>query len=539
MLDGGVATELQGDGRLWQLTSLLEDPEAVLDVHRQYVRAGCDVISTNTWALPTALKPEAAEHAGRVHWLDAVRLAVRLARQAVAEHAREEDCAVGLCLNGDVDATGTETVELICRALADDLPDLVVLETLSIAREALFEVVQTLIDRHLPVWLSFRRCRHGLCGVYGQHWGGPEGDAFGRDVRRFERMGVDAVLINCIPPDHVDGMVSYLRDFTDLPLGAYPNVGHHTSAGWRSDSAIGGSQYADLAERWLREGAQIIGGCCGVGPDHIVAAGERVRGRHRGAHRPRPLPASSPPRRPAATGEAWALRGRGVHPLPLPDVTCDPGVEAPDTAGLFLWKHLLQEKAGVHARCADLGSGTGLLAVQLALNGAAHVHAIDIDARAVENTRLNAFRNGVGDRVSAAVADVQPWLPEEPYDLVVAHLCQVPTDPFEQESSHGWMDYWGRTLVDQVIAKLPGALAPGGTALMLHLSTLSAERTLELASEHGLEARVVDYLVVPFSPEMAAAADQVARVEQLSDAFHVSLGGEDFLVAYLLELRAA
>jgi S-methylmethionine-dependent homocysteine/selenocysteine methylase len=76
--------------------------------------------------------------------------------------------------------------------------------------------------------------------------GRPEGDAFGRGARRFEEMGIAAVLVNCIPPDHVDGMVSYLRDFTDLPLGVYPNLGYYTIEGWRSESEIGGPEYAEM-----------------------------------------------------------------------------------------------------------------------------------------------------------------------------------------------------------------------------------------------------------------------------------------------------
>ena len=110
--------------------------------------------------------------------------------------------------------------------------------------------VEQLVATQLPVWLSFRRCRHGLCGVYGEHWGGPEGDAFGRAARRFEQMGVRALLINCIPPDHVAGMVSYLRDFVDLPLGVYPNLGYYTDRGWRFDPGVGGAEYAELALRW-------------------------------------------------------------------------------------------------------------------------------------------------------------------------------------------------------------------------------------------------------------------------------------------------
>jgi tRNA G37 N-methylase Trm5 len=80
--------------------------------------------------------------------------------------------------------------------------------------------------------------------------------------------------------------------------------------------------------------------------------------------------------------------------------------------------------------------------VQLALNGARSVHAIDIDRRAVANTLANAFRNGVADRVTGAVVDLYPWVPEASYDIVVASLWQMPTDPFERPTSHRPLDFW-------------------------------------------------------------------------------------------------
>ena len=96
----------------------------------------------------------------------------------------------------------------------DDRPDLILMETLSLIRDLTVPTVQTLLDTGIPVWLSFRRCLYGPCGVYGQHWGGPEGDSFLRAALRFEEMGVGALLINCLPVDHVPG----------LPLGVYPNL---------------------------------------------------------------------------------------------------------------------------------------------------------------------------------------------------------------------------------------------------------------------------------------------------------------------------
>src|SRR3954466_9488513 len=293
VLDGAVGTELprvgatgggRGDGRLWGTRSLIDTPDLVLDVHRRYAATGCDVLSTNTWGLASALAAEGPrlwDDAGApVHWMDIARRGLRLARTAVDEADRQGETAVAFSLNADVDSPdGRETIRLLARLFADEPspPDLVLVETLSVLRPSLFETVEELISIGLPVWLSFRRCRHGVCGVYGEHWGGPEGDEFGRAARRFEQMGVGALLVNCIPPDHVDGMVSYLRDFTDLPLGVYPNLGYYTNAGWQFAQGVGGEEYASMALRWRQEGAQIVGGCRGVGPDHIAATPDAMR----------------------------------------------------------------------------------------------------------------------------------------------------------------------------------------------------------------------------------------------------------------------
>src|SRR4051812_49828980 len=90
ILDGGIATELPGvraghldpqDERLWGIRALVEDPGAVLDVHRRYVHAGCHVLSTNSWALPTAVADGAIRRGGPPgpgHWVEPAREAGRL-----------------------------------------------------------------------------------------------------------------------------------------------------------------------------------------------------------------------------------------------------------------------------------------------------------------------------------------------------------------------------------------------------------------------------------------------------------------------------
>jgi S-methylmethionine-dependent homocysteine/selenocysteine methylase len=551
ILDGGNATELEreqagelrdSDRGLWGTGALYRAPYAVLDVHRRYVQAGCDVISTNTWAILAAAELESAGLVGPpglTHWLDLARLGISLARQAVDEETGGGVGTVAFSVNGDVDSEERlGSLRLLGRVFEEEPPDLLLLETMSLIRdEFTFRAVDAALETGLPVWLSFRRCRHGVCGVYGQHWGGPEGDLFGRAARHFEELGVGALLINCLPPEHVEGMLPWLRDFTDLPLGVYPNLGYFSDSGWRFDERVGPEEYAELAARWREQGAQIVGGCCGTSPAHVAAARERLAGTTAGRLRTEPPPSRRDHPAPY-TARPWVdEQGRVLSPLGLPELAFDPEVFVPTLGSLLVWKHLFRSGAGAGKRCLDVGCGSGLLAVQLALNGAEHVHAIDIQRQAVANTLANAYRNGVADRVSGAEVDLYMVEPERQYDLVVASLYQMPVDPFEQSGGHRPLDYWGRNLVDHLIRLLPRLLDDGGVALLMQLSIVSQLQTEELLDQHGLVSKVLDFGFFPFTQLVEQNLAQIERVEQLSDAYHLSLGDERLMVAYLLEIR--
>jgi S-methylmethionine-dependent homocysteine/selenocysteine methylase len=550
LLDGGVATELprlQGHDyeHLWGFEALDLAPDAVLDIHRHYVDAGVDVITTNTWALPTLLRDDANiawEDRRRLRWMETARQGVRIARQAIADAGRDDACVVAFSLNGDlVGPDGPDTVVLLARALVDDPPDLFLFETLSMVGPPLFEVVDALLGTSIPVWLSFRRCLAGPCGVYGEHWGGPEGDTFGRTARRFEEMGVMALLVNCIPPDHVDGMVSYLRHFSDMPLGVYPNLGYYTSAGWQTEDETGGTEYAKLALRWRAEGAQIIGGCCGTRPEHIAAARRALQGTIPGRER-RDRTVHDTTNDPPDTsgGRGWLdQRGRSLHPLAFPKLSRHAGVSGPIPGTYLLWRYLFDHRVGAHQRCLDVGSGIGLQTVQLALNGAAHVHAIDLEEAAVANTLDSAFRVGVGDRVTAEAADLYPWIPEERYELIVANLPQLPAAPVAQLTSHRPVDYWGRGLVDQLIAKLPRAMAAEGRALVVVTSVVARDRTVRLLTSLRLTAEVLAWEVQELPVDLQEQSKHLAEIERVTDAYTLHLDGAEAMVTYLLEIRHA
>ena len=332
-------------------------------------------------------------------------------------------------------------------------------------------------------------------------------------------------------------MLSHLRDFTDLPLGVHPNLGYLTSEGWHVDADAGPDEFARMAVRWRDEGAQLIGGCRGVGPEQIGAARTALAGKPRGAPRPGEGGPHELGGARAAPPEPWVdAAGRSLYPLPFPDLVTRGDVFAPSQGSFLIWRHLFREGVGRGGRCLDLGCGSGLQAVQLALNGAEHVDAIDLNPDAAAATLVNAFRNGVVDRVGASTVDLFAWRPETRSDVVVASQFQTPVDPVGAPHPHQPADFWGRSAVDHVIRLLPDALADDGVAYVLQISLLSQERTAELVRRRGLRARVVDFAFLPITDSFRQSAEQVARVERMSDAHHLEVCGDDVLVGYLLEV---
>ncbi len=129
-------------------------------------------------------------------------------------------------------------------------------------------------------------------------------------------------------------------------------------------------------------------------------------------------------------------------------------------------------------------------------------------------------------------------MPEERYEVVVASLLQQPADPAGAVSTHRAVDYWGRQLVDQLIGKLSGALAPEGVAYVMQLSLLSQQRTADLLDAAGFRRRGRRLGDVRPAARAAEARTQIERVEELSDAYHLQVGERDVVVAYLLEITA-
>jgi homocysteine S-methyltransferase len=289
VLDGGVATELQRvresdrdtSHEPWGTWALFQGPMEVLEVHRRYVAAGADVISTNTWSVLDAAdqSPNGPAGPGREPlWAYAARLGIRLARQSVDEAGRGEECAVAFCANSALlDRRAQGRLELLTWAWQAEPPDLVILETLEAVPDQLaLETIEMVTATGLPVWVSFRRGHNAMSRADGEPLPDPEPHAFAEALGKLETLGVRAVLVNCVPAGGIRETVDSLRSATTLPVGCYPNLGHGVGSEWQFDAEVGPGEYARLARSWLEAGARVIGGCCGVTPEHIVALRSEV-----------------------------------------------------------------------------------------------------------------------------------------------------------------------------------------------------------------------------------------------------------------------
>ena len=286
-----MATELEriggranpADPERWAGWALYQAPEQVLEVHRRFALAGCDILSTNTWSILETADSRSGRRPGRSGlpaWTDAARDGIHFARQAIAETGRQGQCAVAFSLNvvlAHPPVVGE--LELLSLLWNVDPPDLVIVETLdSFPDAALLRAIENVAGTGLPVWVSFRRGAAGMCSPDGNEMPDRDPSRFTNAVRALEQAGIEAVLVNCIPIARADAALEALSRSTSLPIGCYPRLGRPGTDGWRFDGGTGPLDYAERALQWRSAGASIVGGCCGVTPEHLRAAQEALGG---------------------------------------------------------------------------------------------------------------------------------------------------------------------------------------------------------------------------------------------------------------------
>ena len=278
LLSGACGTELERRGAktplpLWSARALLDAPDLVREVHRDYVRAGAAVVTANTFRTDrrTLAKAGLATRAR-----DLVRTAVRLAREGVAAAAPAhavvvagsiaplEDCFRPDLVPSEADLRtehGMRAGDLVAAKA-----DLALVETMNTIREAVAALGACRAAR-LPAAVSFT-CTARARLLSGE----PLADA----VAAVRPLGPVAVLVNCCALGPTTEAVRELvRVAGDLPVGAYANgLGRPDDVhGWRFEDGHGAGveAYAAEAAGWLDLGARWLGGCCGTTPAYVEA----------------------------------------------------------------------------------------------------------------------------------------------------------------------------------------------------------------------------------------------------------------------------
>jgi S-methylmethionine-dependent homocysteine/selenocysteine methylase len=287
ILDGGLGRQLARMGapfRLpeWSALALIEAPEFVSQAHAAFIASGADVITTNSYALvPNRIGEARFEKSGQ----RLAALAGRLARSAA--DAAHRPVQVAASLPPLFESYRPQSFEAarapqILHALVEGLgphADLWLIETQSSTAEST-AAIEAIRHTGLPIWVSYTlRDEAGRVGPAELRSGESVEQAVSTDIWR----GAQAVLFNCSQPEVMDaavlaaiGVVRGLR--SSVRIGVYANAfmpeprSQQPYAGistLRED--LDPQRYLDWATRWTRSGATIVGGCCGVGPEHIAA----------------------------------------------------------------------------------------------------------------------------------------------------------------------------------------------------------------------------------------------------------------------------
>lgn len=284
LLDGGMGRELRMRGveildTIWSANALLTAPDVVRATHADYIVAGADVITTNTYGVIwTDLAKEGTED----RFAELNRFAAELAIEAREASGRDEVLIAGALppLRGSyrADLVGPrDEIEPAYREQARILApyvDLFICETMSSAAEGL-ACATAAASTGKPVWVSWT--------LHEDHSGRlRSGETVAEAVAALRGLPVAGYLANCCPPESITAAMAALAASGVPHVGGYANTFTPVPEGWTldggssSDGLIGLREdldpdaYAAHAAAWLDAGATVVGGCCGTRPAHIA-----------------------------------------------------------------------------------------------------------------------------------------------------------------------------------------------------------------------------------------------------------------------------
>lgn len=286
LLDGGLGQELvaRSAGRptgLWSAQVMIDDPDLVKKVHRDFFLAGADVATTNSYAIH---RDRLQRYGREEQFADLHRQACQLAVSARDEHGYGQVAGALGPIGGSYRPEQAPSVEQAAELYAeiallqDPYVDVFLCETMASVAQARGAVMGARAGSK-PVWLAVTvddgdgtRLRSGE----------PVVDV----LPLLEEFKLEALLVNCSAPEAIDQAIPLLVDHSRL-IGAYANGFVKINAEFLADNAtvevlekrsnLGPTAYADFVEGWIRQGATLVGGCCEVGPAHIHELARRLK----------------------------------------------------------------------------------------------------------------------------------------------------------------------------------------------------------------------------------------------------------------------
>jgi S-methylmethionine-dependent homocysteine/selenocysteine methylase len=283
VLDGSMGRELRNRGvetrnTIWSATALLVAPHEVVNVHRDNIVAGADIITTNSYGI---IRQELAREGVEAQFESLNLLACQLASQARDESGKDVLIAGSLPpLRGSYrpDRVGPyeEIVELYREQAAILGPhvDLLICETMSSGDEALAAATAA-CETGKPVWVSW--------SLHDRHMGVLRSlETISQAHEKTAHLPVSGYLCNCCPPESIQAGMFELKNLGVKYFGGYANTFVPIAADWMLDGVgesdgiiidredLNAESYAEFARAWLDAGATVIGGCCGTSPDYIA-----------------------------------------------------------------------------------------------------------------------------------------------------------------------------------------------------------------------------------------------------------------------------
>lgn len=274
VFDGAIGTRLYDKGiyinRSYDELNLIA-PDLVREVHQEYVKAGADIIETNSFG---ASRPKLQSYGLEGKLRDINIAAVRLAREAAGDEVFVAGAIgpLGLRIEPFGPTSFDEAKDLFkeqAEALLEGGVDLFILETFSelTAIEQAIKAIKEISDLPIVAQMTIQ--------IDGNTTFGTTPEAF---TARLDALGADVIGLNCgMGPNHVLTALEKMRSVTEKRLSAQPNAGLPRDVQGRQ-FYMGSPEYmATFAKRFVQSGAKFVGGCCGTTPTHIRLIADSIR----------------------------------------------------------------------------------------------------------------------------------------------------------------------------------------------------------------------------------------------------------------------